>query len=152
MSDSAVRRCSRLQHANKTPRTRQGLGGVMRIRVGLCLPVAVSPDGSRKGENRRTPLVLLTLASALATWNIKWRGSLVARFRLAEFVRILCGNWDFYVRPPSHLPRAWSPSFCFSRKVLGVFVTTKTRILFFYSSVSSTIFFNIREDRNRWSS
>lgn len=73
----------------------------MRIRVGLCLPVAVSPDGSRKGENRRTPLVLLTLASALATWNIKWRGSLVARFRLAEFVRILCGNWDFYVRPPS---------------------------------------------------
>lgn len=110
MSDSAVRRCSRLQHANKTPRTSQGLGGrVMRIRVGLCLPVAVSPDGSRKGEKRRTPLVLLTLASALATWNIKWRGSLVPRFRVLRTSQDFMRQLGFL--PFDHLLRAWPRRF-----------------------------------------
>lgn len=122
----------------------------MRIRVGLCLPVAVSPDGSRKGENRRTPLVLLTLASALATWNIKWRGSLVAPISIFPWTR------PDFMRQPGFLPvsartfpRAWSsPRFCFSRKISKVFVAMRFFEFFFFFICSIRLF--LIEDGNKF--
>ncbi|KOC64864.1 hypothetical protein WH47_04452 [Habropoda laboriosa] len=85
MSDSAVRSCSLILTSTRIKRRENKRESDEDQRVGLCLPVAVSPDGDpaeRRKEKRfeglssSTTTANLWLASAIATRNIKWREAL----------------------------------------------------------------------------